>query len=125
MGARPEHAGLGTAHRLKVKDRATLLEYRAHLEANGVEVLGVTDHGAFHSIYFFDPNGHRVELACPDPDEAETLRKLDAVISGTCSRSGRRPSGRRSTPPSCTSANSSTDGDACGAPPPGADRAPR
>jgi len=39
----------------------------------------VTDHGAFHSIYFFDPSGHRVELACPDPDEAATLKKLDAV----------------------------------------------
>ena len=63
----------------KVKDRATLLEYKAHLEANDVEVLGVTDHGAFHSIYFFDPNGHRVELACPDPDEAAMHAKLDAV----------------------------------------------
>ena len=63
----------------KVADRATLLEFRAHLEANGVDVLGVTDHGAFHSIYFFDPNGHRLELACPDPDEAAIHRKLDAV----------------------------------------------
>ena len=63
----------------KVKDRATLLEFRAHLEANGVDVIGVTDHGAFHSIYFFDPNGHRVELACPDPDAAEVGRRLDAV----------------------------------------------
>jgi len=63
----------------KVKDRATLLEYKAHLEANGIEVLGVTDHGAFHSIYFFDPNGHRVELACPDPEEEAIHRRLDAV----------------------------------------------
>lgn len=63
----------------KVKDRETLLAYREHLETQGVEVLGVTDHGAFHSIYFFDPNGHRVELACPDPHEAETLKRLDAV----------------------------------------------
>ena len=46
----------------KVKDRETLLQYKAHLEANGVSVLGVTDHGAFHSIYFFDPSGHRLEL---------------------------------------------------------------
>ena len=58
----------------RVKDRATLLEYKAHLQANDVEVLGVTDHGAFHSIYFFDPNGHRVELACPDPDERLVMR---------------------------------------------------
>jgi catechol 2,3-dioxygenase-like lactoylglutathione lyase family enzyme len=63
----------------KVKDRATLLEYHAHLEANGVQVLGVTDHGAFHSIYFFDPNGHRLELACPDLEEAFMLRRMDAV----------------------------------------------
>ena len=63
----------------KVADRDTLLEYKKHLEANGVEVLGVTDHGAFHSIYFFDPNGHRLELACPDPDETAIVEKLDAV----------------------------------------------
>jgi hypothetical protein len=42
-------------------------------------VLGVTDHGAFHSIYFFDPNGHRLELACPDAEEAALNRRLDAV----------------------------------------------
>jgi catechol 2,3-dioxygenase-like lactoylglutathione lyase family enzyme len=63
----------------KVKDRATLLAFKEHLESNGVEVLGVTDHGIFHSIYFFDPNGHRIELACPDPQEEEKLKKLDAV----------------------------------------------
>lgn len=63
----------------KVKDRAALLEYKAHLEANGVDVLGVTDHSIFHSIYFFDPNGHRIELACPDPGEEAMLKRLDAV----------------------------------------------
>ncbi|MGG7568699.1 VOC family protein [Rhodovulum sp. DZ06] len=63
----------------QVKDRATLLEYKAHLEANGIEVLGVTDHSIFHSIYFFDPNGHRIELAAPDPDRAAAMQKLDAV----------------------------------------------
>lgn len=63
----------------KVKDRGELEAYRRHLEANGVQVLGVTDHGAFHSIYFFDPNGHRLELACPDAHEEEMLKRLDAV----------------------------------------------
>src|SRR6476660_338909 len=29
----------------KVKDRAELLAFKAHLEAQGVDVLGVTDHG--------------------------------------------------------------------------------
>lgn len=63
----------------KVKDRKTLLAYRERLEANGVKVLGVTDHSIFHSIYFFDPNGHRLELACPDEAEEEKLKRLDAV----------------------------------------------
>ncbi|MEO1170660.1 MAG: VOC family protein [Myxococcota bacterium] len=63
----------------KVKDRDTLLSYKAHLEAKGVDVLGVTDHSLFHSIYFFDPNGHRIELACPDPDEESMLKRLDEV----------------------------------------------
>jgi len=63
----------------KVEDRAKLLEFKGHLEANGVDVLGVTDHSIFHSIYFFDPNGHRIELACPDPEEEAMLAKLDAV----------------------------------------------
>ena len=63
----------------QLQDRAELLAFKQHLEQNGVEVLGVTDHGIFHSIYFFDPNGHRLELACPDPDAAALLARLDAV----------------------------------------------
>ena len=63
----------------KVKDRAELLEFKSHLEAQEVDVLGVTDHGMFHSIYFFDPNGHRLELSCPDPDEQAKLAQMDQV----------------------------------------------
>lgn len=63
----------------KVRDRETLLAFKDKLQAEGIEVLGVTDHGAFHSIYFFDPNGHRLEIACPDPEEQATLARLDAV----------------------------------------------
>ncbi|MEM9071036.1 MAG: VOC family protein [Myxococcota bacterium] len=63
----------------KVADRETLLAFRDKLEAGGIEVLGVTDHSLFHSIYFFDPNGHRIELACPDPNEAAKLARLDEV----------------------------------------------
>ncbi|KAB2897036.1 MAG: VOC family protein [Burkholderiaceae bacterium] len=36
---------------------------KKRLEAHGVEVLGVTDHHIFKSIYFFDPNGIRLELS--------------------------------------------------------------
>ncbi len=63
----------------QVKDRETLLAYREKLETAGIEVLGVTDHSLFHSIYFFDPNGHRIELAYPDPAVEEKLKRLDAV----------------------------------------------
>lgn len=63
----------------KVKDRDTLIQFKKHHEDKDVEVLGVTDHSIFHSIYFFDPNGHRVELACPDPKEKALPQKLGSV----------------------------------------------
>ena len=48
----------------KVPDMETLLAGKARAEAEGLEVIGPTFHGIFKSIYFFDPNGHRLELAC-------------------------------------------------------------
>jgi len=48
----------------EVENEAALLAAKAHLEAQGIDVLGPTWHGIFKSIYFFDPNGHRLELAC-------------------------------------------------------------
>ena len=48
----------------EVSDFDTLNAAKAHIEAQGVDVLGPTFHGIFRSIYFFDPNGHRLELAC-------------------------------------------------------------
>ena len=50
----------------EVEDLDTLLIAKEHLETQGVKVLGVTNHGIFHSIYFFDPNGHRLELTYND-----------------------------------------------------------
>jgi lactoylglutathione lyase len=48
---------------LKVDSVATLEATRARLKAAGVEVVGITDHTIFKIICFFDPNGHRLELA--------------------------------------------------------------
>ena len=48
----------------EVADLDALLAAKAHIEAQGIDVLGPTFHGIFRSIYFFDPNGHRLELAC-------------------------------------------------------------
>jgi catechol 2,3-dioxygenase-like lactoylglutathione lyase family enzyme len=49
---------------LKVGSEEELLAAKAYLQAESVDVLGPTHHGIFKSIYFFDPNGHRIELAC-------------------------------------------------------------
>lgn len=51
---------------------------KTRLEAAGIEVVGPTDHTIFKSIYFFDPNGHRLELAA-DTATPEMNAKLDAV----------------------------------------------
>ena len=48
---------------LKVPDMQTLENYKRKLEAGGIEVVGPTNHGICQSIYFFDPSGHRMELA--------------------------------------------------------------
>ena len=55
---------------LRVDSEAELLQAKARLAAAGVEVLGVTDHHIIRSIYFFDPNGIRVELTTPTVDAA-------------------------------------------------------
>jgi catechol 2,3-dioxygenase-like lactoylglutathione lyase family enzyme len=55
-----------------------LLAAKARAEVKGVDVLGPTDHGIFQSIYFFDPNGHRLELAA-DTGSAEELAELKRV----------------------------------------------
>ncbi|MEO3692724.1 VOC family protein [Roseateles paludis] len=62
----------------KVDSLATLEATRQRLMAAGIEVIGPTDHTIFQSIYFFDPNGHRLELAC-DTATADMNEKLDAV----------------------------------------------
>lgn len=47
---------------LRVDTVEELENMKRRLEANGIEVLGLTDHRIFKSIYFFDPNGIRLEL---------------------------------------------------------------
>ncbi|OPX54426.1 Catechol 2,3-dioxygenase [Oceanospirillum multiglobuliferum] len=62
----------------EVEDRAALIAAKEELEAKGVEVLGITNHEIIHSIYFFDPNGHRLELTYRDGTE-EQMQKLKEV----------------------------------------------
>ena len=62
----------------EVDDLDTLEATRQRLLERGIDVIGPTDHGLFKSIYFFDPNGHRLELAwdCGTP---EMMQRLDEV----------------------------------------------
>ncbi|KEY59353.1 VOC family protein [Serratia sp. DD3] len=48
---------------LEVNSVDVLMEVKSKLEADGISVVGPTDHTIFKSIYFFDPSGHRLELA--------------------------------------------------------------
>ena len=63
---------------LKVGSVQELHEAKARLEAAGIEVVGITEHTIFQSIYFRDPNGHRVELAA-DTATPEMMKRLDEV----------------------------------------------
>lgn len=50
---------------LTVANEALLTEAQHKLAAAGVDVIGPTDHGFVKSIYFFDPNGIRLEFTTP------------------------------------------------------------
>ena len=56
---------------LQVADMDELMAYKKTVEAAGLEVVGPTDHTVFQSIYFFDPSGHRIELACNTATQAQ------------------------------------------------------
>ncbi len=56
---------------MELDTRAEVDAARERLIAAGIEVIGVTDHGFVESIYFFDPNGLRLELTVRTGD-AET-----------------------------------------------------
>jgi len=62
----------------KVDTIEDLYSAKARMEADGIEVIGPIDHTIFKSIYFFDPNGHRCELAV-NTGTADMHKKLDNV----------------------------------------------
>ena len=62
----------------KVETMEDLMNAKARAEEMGLDVVGPTHHGIFKSIYFFDPNGHRLELACDigTPDQMAQLKSV-------------------------------------------------
>ena len=76
---RDEHTPAWVQHlALEVGSIDDLLAAKTRLEADGIGVIGPTNHTIFQSIYFFDPNGHRLELAV-NTGTQEMMEKLDAV----------------------------------------------
>tara|TARA_B100000953_G_scaffold268428_1_gene237624 strand:- start:994 stop:1521 length:528 start_codon:yes stop_codon:yes gene_type:complete len=55
-----------------------LTRYKERIEDLSIEVIGPINHGIFDSIYFFDPNGHRLELAVNKGTE-EQMQQLKDV----------------------------------------------
>ena len=52
---------------------------KTRLQAEGIEVLGITDHHIFKSIYFFDPNGVRLELTAQLANDAHMQKESSNV----------------------------------------------
>jgi catechol 2,3-dioxygenase-like lactoylglutathione lyase family enzyme len=91
---RDEHTPQWVQHvAFKVASFADLMALKAKAEGKGLDVLGPTDHGIFKSIYFFDPNGHRIELACDTgtPEELAELQRVAPAMLEEWSRSKKAP----------------------------------
>ena len=66
---------------LNVVDEETLLRYKARLESNGVDVLVGPDFRSSKSIYFYDPNGIRLELQTKGPYRDPDARAKAAELA--------------------------------------------
>jgi hypothetical protein len=77
----------------EVSDLDALLAAKAHIAAQGIDVVGPTFHGIFRSIYFFDPNGHRLELACNigTPEQYAELKRVAPLMLAEWSETKKAP----------------------------------
>lgn len=77
----------------KVATMDDLMAAKARAEAHGLDVIGPTHHGIFKSIYFFDPNGHRLELACNigTPEQMAELKRVAPLMLEEWSQTKKAP----------------------------------
>ncbi len=70
-----------------------LLSAKAVIEAEGLDVIGPTNHGIFQSIYFRDPNGHRLESVANSCNEEEMteLHRVAPAMLDEWSQTGKAP----------------------------------
>jgi catechol 2,3-dioxygenase-like lactoylglutathione lyase family enzyme len=78
---------------LRVANLAALVSAKEELESKGVDVLGPVNQGVFKSIYFFDPNGHRLELAANTgtPEQYRQLNEVGSEMVEEWSKTKRAP----------------------------------
>jgi glyoxylase I family protein len=77
----------------EVEDLDALESAKTSIEAEGLDVLGPVNHGIFKSIYFFDPNGHRLELAANTgtPEQMKQLNEVAPAMIEEWSQTKRAP----------------------------------
>lgn len=78
---------------LKVDSLESLERARKRLVERGVEVVGITDHHIVKSIYFFDPNGVRLELTVDvnfGVSEEEISEAHDVLKAWTAEKAARK-----------------------------------
>ncbi len=77
----------------EVQDYNALLAAKKQIENEGLDVIGPVNHGIFQSIYFFDPNGHRLELVANTrtDDQIAELRRVAPAMLEEWSRTKKAP----------------------------------
>lgn len=67
----------------EVDGRAKVDQWHAWLVSHDIDVVGPTDHKIIYSIYFYDPNGHRLEITTPlTPDWNHHDEKAHQDLAG-------------------------------------------
>jgi catechol 2,3-dioxygenase-like lactoylglutathione lyase family enzyme len=77
----------------KVPSLEALAAMKARLESHGVEVVGIHDHEFVHSIYFFDPNGVRLEFTTQvvgDDEMSRYAREAHGALNAWSAQKARR-----------------------------------
>jgi glyoxylase I family protein len=77
----------------QVAEMGAVLEAKRRAEAAGLEVIGPTDHNVFQSVYFRDPSGHRLEVACwtATPEKLKRMRDVAHEMVEEWSRTKKPP----------------------------------
>ena len=77
----------------EVEDFDALVKAKKHVESEGLDVIGPINHGIFQSIYFFDPNGHRLELVAntQTQEQIDELKRVAPAMLEEWSQTKRAP----------------------------------